>query len=921
MAMPRVPGDVPQVLFQPTQMPGFAAPTAQPTQDPLPQQLQQLAAGLQDVGQASSRIGSAVQRQAAIEQEQAAREQERQNIIRQKEQDRLDETSASDAFNQLRMFVIPKRTEFGKLEGKDAASNYSKFVKDIADKGDEIEKGLANEMQRALFRKSRMLYELDVVNAMDIHAFQENRNYQRNTRKSSAELNSQAYTDSVIDSINEKRAMESMTDNEKRAVEYQQKMAGDLGIRLPTQSMRIQPEAHKLAMAADIREAMKGQPDEAIEVQVRNAFGVMHKNTLELLASKNEFDAISSYIDANEKEIDPNVVIDYRKMASSAKVDFDATQFAIRLSAKLREKDGFVREEDYSATMSHLDTVYVSKEFKWTEEEYKAIKTAMRSIKEADDGLRSKARSDAISEAKSLIDFLKSPEARAQYAQSQTQASVDPNVYGPVQRPSVVPIIGDETAEEAFRQSFPVQYARLERLGLLDNLKTHLAGGGKSDPDAMREIEADSMRDPSYYAKYPLNEFASRYGLRLSIKDFNTHFDKILAAQAQASGKSSALPSEDESILLKKALIDNNIIDINGEDVNEKIPASSVSFNIKAKWSDFTAEYKQKNAGQEPGRAEYKEFLEDFFQDAKVYGDQYKIGKPSAEDLDKTFVSFETVVNGQPKKLSAQFSKIDTSLIQMAQASIEDDNRKRFRVVVDTSKGRIPLYQRFETESQAVEFAKTSQARDLITRLESTTGGRVTISTAQDPHVDTQSDKVAVGQRALQIIANGGYVSGDGSPLQYDSNRRADFIATQYGSAKSEAGVPQGFLGNSFDFMTQWAKPGDWMSWDDAQKSYMKSKQVAFDSLKARVETLRDDINAGNHNPGQAIDFKTASMLTGYTREELIDIGAVTTIKTLPSAELGVQTSQEIRVGNIAKYVKENYDLVTSKLKNDGIRQ
>jgi hypothetical protein len=914
MAMPRVPGDVPQVPFQPTQMPGFAAPTAQPTQDPFPQQLQQLAAGLQDVGQASSRIGSAVQRQAATEQEQAAREQERQKIIRQKEQDKLDETSASDAFNQFRIFVTPKRTEFGKLEGKDAASSYSKFVKEIADKGDEIEKGLANEMQRALFRKSRMLYELDVVNAMDVHAFQENRNYQANTRKSSAELNSQAYTESVMDSI-----------KQKRADEFQQKMADTYGIGLPKQSMRIQPEAYKSAMASDIREAMRGQPDEAIEVQVRSAFGVMHKNTLELLASKKEFEAISSYIDANEKEIDPKVVIDYRKMASSAKIDFDATKFAIQLSAKLREKDGFVREEDYSATMSYLDVFYDSKKSGWTEEQYKAIKSAMLSIKQADDGLRSKARSDAISEAKGLIDILKSPDARAAYAQGQSQAGVDPNVYGPTQRPAVVPIISDETAEDAFRQSFPVQYAKLERLGLLDDLKEHLAGGGKSDDNALREIETDSLKDPSYYAKYPLDQFAARYGLRLSTKDFNIHFDKILAAQAKAGEKASVLSTEDEGILLRKALIDNGIIDAaSGKDKDEEIPASSVSFNVKQKWSEFTAAYKQKNAGENPNRTEYKKFLDDFFQDAKVYGDQYKIGKQSAEDLDKTFVSFETSVGGQPKKFSAQFSKIDKSLVQMAQASIEDDNNKRFRVVVDTDIGPISLYPRFATESQAVEFAGTQQARDLIKEFESTSGRKAkAIYTDQDQYVDPQSDRVAVGQRALQIVANKGYASEDGTPLQYDSNRRADFIATQYGSAKSEVGVPQGFLGNYFDFMTQPFKAGDWMSWDDAQKAYMQSKQVAFDAMKARVETLRDDINSDNYNPGQIIDSKTASMLTGYTEEELINIGAATMVKRIVPTEFGTKTFNEpiLKVGGIAKYVKENYDLVTSKLKKDGIRQ
>lgn len=906
MAMPRVPGDAPQVSFQPTQMPGFAAPAVQPAQNFGPQQLQQLAGSLQDVGQASSRIGSAMQRQDAIEKEQAAREQERQAIIRQREQDRLDETSAGEAVNNFRMYAITKQTEFGKLEGKDAASQYSEYQKAITEYGDEIHKGLANPTQRQLYQSKRELFQFDTLNSMDVHAYKENKRYQSATSRSSAELNAQSYIDSTVESLT--------PSNESVASQY---MSGSLP--------RIRPEVYKAAMESDIRASMDGQPEESIKVAINNATKQLHSNALEAITAKRDFDAVGKYVEKHEKEMDPKTVMDYRKIASSAKIDFDASKFAIQVANLYRAQDGFFGDEQHSIASQEVDNAYLSKRFKWSEQEYKAIKSALTSLKEADSGARSAARSDAISQANKLIDILKSPEARQSFFEWQSSQN-DPSQASPPQPPKFFPITNDEGATDAFRQSDPVLHAKLDRLGLLDQLESKLKGGGNSDPNAIREIETEALRDPNFYAKYPIVKFAENYGLRLNSKDFNIHFDKMLAAQAKASESASALSASDQQIILNKALFDNGVVDVNGKDVDKNLPSYRVSANIKSKWSDFEIGYKQSNGGASPTVKDYKEFIKDFFDDSKVFGGGYKIGTTSPEDLGKVQVSFETRISGSPVKASAQFDKIDTELIATAQQSINDDNSTRWHVVINTSKGKIRMPGKFATEKEATEHSTSNRVKYVIDQNKSSLGGIESISVEQDPYVDPIDDKVAIGQRALQIMVSGEYQV-NGKPLNYDANRRSNFIATQYGAAKSSTNVPQGFLGNYFDFMTQPFRAGEWMSWDETQKAYMESRLAEFDRAKKRIEGLRDDINSNRHNPSQRIDFATASMLTGYTEDELVSMGATVKVPVERKTDLeriGGSARDFVTVTNlglIEKYVKDNYDLVTSKLKVDGIRQ
>jgi len=899
--MPRVPGDVPQVPFQPTQMPGYAAPAVQPSQNFNPQQLQQLAAGVQDLGQASSRIGSAMQREELIAQQAQEQEQERQQARMQREQDRLDDAGAKEAINQFRTFAADKSSEYGRLTGKEAAEGLPKYLSDIDKYAEDLRKGLANDTQRKIFGDNSMLFGGEVRRKMSDYAYEQNSAYQKSTAAGAAVLDSRSYVESTVDEF-----------------EKDKKIRESNGAIPRTESI-IDPKAYRASMEANIRWAMEGQPEEKIKVEIDNAVKALHSDTLEKFASKKHFAAINSYIDANESEIDPKVVMDYRKMAESTKASIDASKYAIALAGQFRNKNGYYGNEEHSVAMQSFDALYFSGNSGLSEETYKQVKAASRSLMEADSGIRNRIEAGLVDAALKQIEFQKSAQARESYSDwaSSTSAALafDASpVEGP--DPEVIPIVADdaEQAERAFAASNPVLYAKLEAAGKLKELRDNFKGGGKSDPSAVAEIERNINDDPSFLSKYDIEKFDATYGLRLSPADYEMYRNKLASARGKSMESANVLSENSMNLMLNRSLLDHKlVIDLTGkvEDEDNEQDVAATKADIRHEWDRWSAEFSKRNSGKSPGREEFRDFLKSYWNDREVTGIDKRVSEFTDEDLSKVFVAHTDRISN--KTYSSSLADIDDPLFDLAIARANKLNSELY--AVESNKVVIA---RFATYAEAEAYKSSRIARERASNYGLSTQDLVV---DKKPIVNTSKNSTDIGKIAMELLANGEYESaGDAGKFALtapNTAKRTDAILTFYGGEKSNAAANDGIVGNTLSLA---AASMSSLTYEEV-KDVKKAGRISIESsFRKKVESLRDDIHNDQSVPSFEINQKTAMALTGLSFEKLKTIGAIKEQPNKAYDEMNVYEPVFKTTSKFNEMVKETYDYTVQSLNKNGYR-
>lgn len=282
--MPRVPGDVPQVPFQPTQMPGYQAPVVQPSQNFMPQQLQQLAGGLQDVGQASSRIGSSMQRQDLAEQEAKARQQ-----------DALNDSITNEKLIQYRVEAGQYARDFFKQEGVAARDGFQKYMEGFDEINKKYDEYFQDPILKNLWQNKSTLYREEWRYDMATHAQEQAKIVDKSNLVGSKDLSRQDYARSVG------RKMQPPSPD----------MFGNV-------ANFIAPEAHK-AVIVDAVKKLNSDKDEAfIKSKITEELESLHKETIGGMLGVVQPKLIMSYLEENKGEISP-------EFYASAKADLQRT--------------------------------------------------------------------------------------------------------------------------------------------------------------------------------------------------------------------------------------------------------------------------------------------------------------------------------------------------------------------------------------------------------------------------------------------------------------------------------------------------------------------------------------------------------------------------------------------------------------------
>lgn len=859
--MPRVPVDIPQVGQTAAQFPGFQAPVIQPAQNFAPQTIGSIGQGLSQLGESMGRTGAMVNREA----DQLAAEQERQQRIAEAEakqkqadaeraqlrQDRFDDAVATDAKNQFSIYAKNQTAAFNKLSGADAATQYPKFAEELEKKRKELSDGLANDGQRKIFDSVTGLLITDYRNGMDKHAFDENERYQRQTFAASAELNASNYIDSYMNGVG------------NISIDGKQTFGPYAG------GYRIDPQAFKRAAESDLRRSMEGQPEELIQVALRNGASKVHSGVLQRMVEAGRTDLIEGYISSNRSEISDENARSFGSIASRTEKQNGFTIKAVKMITPIREKFGYYSDEQHGLLVRELGKMLTEKDPKITEEEYKGIVSALTSLKESDAGVRNRIVGDIKLRAQEAINYLVTPRARQ-------MSSVINNVSG---IPSIFAIEDSDSAEAVFQFTNPILYQQIVEVGARDELLNMLKGAKPTDDErALAEIENLERRDKDFYLNAGnIEGFASKYALRLSRETYNKYIKKF--EDAQDASKAEDIRTRGN--ILSNTLIKEGLVNTAGEPIpgyaygsaydELSDPAAKLAafkHHVETAW-----ENRQVAAKQKLSSLEYQKFLTEEFEVMKRTGINTPQSAATVEEAKKTFVTYTDPLSG--KSLSMAKVDIDSALVTQAQLALDEENRK-YKVIATNKDGTTQEVASFENIFAAQEFKrKNASIGDL---------------TVQNPSRLPEQNELSVLEKALQISLD----SGRDANINIRTNRIKEWANSQ--DLKSRVNyIPDWVSGAA-----RIAGPGYQA---EAIKNIGMGSRAAMQSEITKLIEIAKEAESGDGNPYRIISTEDLIPLTGLDIDSLKRLGV-----TLPRsfADETAGTKSFLSIGAVKKFINKD---------------
>jgi hypothetical protein len=827
--MPRVPVDIPQVGQTAAQFPGFQAPVIQPAQNFAPQTIGSIGQGLSQLGESMGRTGAMVNREA----DQLAAEQERQQRVAEAEakqkqadaeraqlrQDRFDDAVATDAKNQFSIYAKNQITAFGKLSGADAATQYPKFAEELEKKRKELSESLANDGQRKVFDSVTGLLITDYRNGMDKHAFDENERYQRQTFAASAELNASNYIDSYMNGVG------------NTSIDGKQTFGPYAG------GYRIDPQAFKRAAESDLRRSMEGQPEEVIQVALRNGASKVHSGILQRMVEAGRTDLIEGYISSNRSEISDEHARSFGSIASRTEKSKGFITKAIAIATPIREKFKYYGSEQHSAVMRVLDKQLIDKQI--TEEEHAGIRSALVSLRENDEGIKTRFVGDVKMRAREAIKFLTSPDAR--------QLSAASGFFGV---PQLYAIRDEQDAEHVFAHNNPDLYQQVIEVGAREELLAMLKSEKPRDDEAaLAEIEnIERQNKDFYYNSGNIEGFASKYALRLTEETYNKYIRKF--EDAQDASKAEDIRTRGN--ILSNTLIKEGLVNAAGEPIPDYAYGSAYNefSDPAAKLAAFkhhveTAwENRQVAAKQKLSSLEYQKFLTEEFEVMKRTGINTPQSAATVEEAKKTFVTYTDPISN--KSLSMSKVDIDSALVTQAQLALDEENRK-YKVIATNKDGTTQEVASFENIFAAQEFKRKNASI-----------GNLTV---QNPSRLPEQNELKVLEKALQISLD----SGRDANINIRTNRIKEWADSQ--DLKSRVSyIPDWVSGAA-----RIAMPGYQA---EAIKNIGMGSRAAMRSEITKLIEIAKEAESGKGNPYQYIRLADLTPLTGLDLESAKRLGA-----------------------------------------------
>ena len=522
-------------------MPGFAAPTAQPAQNPFPQQIQQLAAGLQDVGQASSRIGSAVQRQ---EDEQA------KAIARQ--QDAINDSATGEKLIQYRVEAGQYARDFLKQEGVSARDGFASYMEGFEKINKKYDEYFQDPIQKQLWQNKSTLYREEWRYDMATHAQEQAKIVDKSNLVGSKDLSRQDYARSVGRQIQQPEAPG---------------MLGKL-------SQVIQPAAHKAVVIDAVRRLNSDKDEAFIKSKIAEELDSLHKETINGMMGVVQPKLIMNYLEENKGEVSP-------EFYASAKADLQRTDKisnakaeAIAIYSKLpsTEVNGIkiVDQNDVDAFISKNREERVKKILKneaVDEQYYDTRDSYLNEIAARDKRTLTAAKGN-----------IRNGWEQAFFEMSNSDyAAYDPD-------------LNSGNALQKLEDKFPKLFSEAKNLGALGDIVEYARNtgfGAKSDPSVL-EMAKDYVAQNGKTADKAL--FIQQFGNGLSMADKKRLLTDINIAQGKADQRTI---EDGQSMRAIDRMLDEIGITISGKfDPENKFELSkddyaAVEYQAKGEWDSI----------------------------------------------------------------------------------------------------------------------------------------------------------------------------------------------------------------------------------------------------------------------------------------------------------------------------------------------
>jgi hypothetical protein len=661
--MPRVPGDVPQVSFQPTQMPGYSSPAVQPAQNFFPQQLQQLAAGVQDLGQASSRIGASMQREELAEQE---RQKERR-VLQDREKDKHNDTITGEKLLQYRVEINKYADDFSKMEGVSARDGFPDRMKGFDEINKKYSEFFQDPVQKQLWENKSILYReqtrLDIANHAQGQA-------------------------KIVEKANLSESIKLSRLDYSKAVGMQ--LASETMPAMTGKGPLIAPDAHKAVVVDSVKRLHEGMEEGFIKSKINTELQGLHKETVSGMIGLFQPKDIMSYLEKNKDEISPEYYAEMKatlqKSDRVAAAKAEATQIAGSLA--VTEIDG-VKLLDEGAVAA-----FIAKE---REERAKRISNGEVIDEQYYDTRDSHLRQQASSDSKFATD------RKAEWSNAMEQAffemsNSDYQTYDTD--------LNSGNALDKLEEKYPNVFFRGKELGMLGKVTEYARKtefGAKSDPStfAMAKAYVDQ-----YGKTADKSLFLAQYGEGLSADDKRRLLTSIDIEQGKADEKQVAEGVANNSI---DRLLDDMKITLDGKFNNDNTYGLteeqhySVQYQLKGQWEEIVRRKRLPD-----GMSENKYFSQ-WLDEKKAEltengGMTYKMARTA-----KPGVSGPNYYTSRLNNKTYDINDIDIDNVQAVTRELEKRNEKRFYVSYYDANGELKIEKEYYGNP-----ADASTAADLI---------------------------------------------------------------------------------------------------------------------------------------------------------------------------------------------------------------
>ena len=742
--MPRVPGDVPQVPFQPTQMPGYSSPAVQPAQNFFPQQLQQLAAGVQDLGQASSRIGASMQREEL-------EKQEKQN----REKDKYNDTITGEKLLQYRVEINKYADDFSKMEGVAARDGFPDRMKGFDEINKKYSEFFKDPVQKRLWENKSILYReqtrLDIAN----HAQGQAKIVEKANLSESIKLSRLDYSRAV---------------GRQAAAEAMPGMFGKIG-------PLIAPDAHKAVVVDSVKRLHEGMEEGFIKSKINTELQGLHKETVSGMIGLFQPKDIMSYLEKNKDEINPEYYAEMKatlqKSDRVAAAKAEATQIAGGLA--VTEIDG-IKLLDEGAVAA-----FIAKE---REERAKRISNGEVIDEQYYDTRDSHLRQQASNDSKFMTD------RKAEWSNAMEQAFFE---MSNSDYQSYDTDLNSGNALDKLEEKYPNVFIRGKELGMLGKVTEYARKtefGAKSDPSTFA-MATDYVKQYGKTADKSL--FLARYGDGLSTDDKRRLLTSIDIEQGKADNKQVAEGVANNSI---DRLLDDMQITVDGkfnEDNTYGLTEEqhySVQYQLKGQWEEIV---RRKTLPE--GMSE-NEYFTQWLGEKKAELTNYKGMTFKMARTANAGVSGPNYYTSQVNKRTYDLNDIDTENIQAIAKAYDEFNNNRFYVSYRDASGELKI-----ANGSYGNVADANAAAGLIQRSNDPSfAGAKNIKVEERPYKAYVASEHEVLQAAVDYAIAMGEDPNINNRMNAIAKHDAAFVGTRQESKASEyRAIRQSLVDGAYD--------------------------------------------------------------------------------------------------------------------------